>query len=512
MTHLAPAWYPSRAFGRGTVLHDAFHRPSSTAARVVFTVVWVLIVVSAGLLAADLFLPPDFFLRGTLQRLDDAILVIFAVEVSLRILTFRPPSVDFYRHGVLSYVRAHVLGRLRFAFTPLILIDLLTVLGSVPLLRGLRALRLLRLLRSNQFFRYSNPFEGIWRAFEENRLLYVFGLTVLATSVLMGGLSFFLTESAANPNISSLPDALWWSIVTLTTVGYGDLTPVTGLGRVVAGLLMVVGMINLAIFAGIVGSTLMTSVLSMREESFRMSNYIDHIVICGFEPDQRMLLETLAEEHDLSHKTVVIFAPYQRPPDVSSQYLWVRGDPTKESELDKVRLVHASAVIVVASRELMPAQADAQTILIAFTIRRFLKRREPEMARRKKPLYIVAEVLDAENEEHARAAGANEVIETTRMGFSLLVHAVQVPGTATLVGELADVHGHSVYVGNLPRGLQGDRTFGSVSHELKQRFGVWMIGVRGTAGEDQLNPPLDYPMSVDDAAIYIATSSKLPSA
>ena len=295
------------------MLHDAFHRPTSAAARAIDAVVWVLILVSATLLVLDLALPDDFVGRPLLERIDAVILGIFAVEVGLRILTYRPPAVAFYRLGVGGWLYRQVMGRLGFCLNPLILIDLLTVLGGVPVLRGLRALRLLRLLRSRALFRYSNPFDGMARAFSENRLLWVFGLSVLAASTLLGGLSFFLTEREYNPAIMDLGDGLWWSVVTLTTVGYGDLTPSTELGRVVAGALMVVGMINLAMFAGIVGSTLMASVLSMREESFRMSNYLDHVVVCGYEPGARMLLDTLAEEHDLDRHTVVIFAPFERP-------------------------------------------------------------------------------------------------------------------------------------------------------------------------------------------------------
>ena len=491
------------------MLHDAFHRPSSPAWRLVNGVVWFLILVSALLLGLDLFLPEDFEGRSVLMQIDDAILAVFVVEVVLRVATFRPAPVGFYRLGLGGWLWWQVWGRVLFCFRPLIMIDILTVLGSVPLLRGLRALRLLRLLRTRAFFRYSNPFEGMVRAFEESRLLYLFGLTVLGASVLLGGLSFFLTERVENPAISTLADALWWSIVTLTTVGYGDLTPVTSLGRVVAGALMVVGMINLAVMAGIVGSTLMASVLSMREESFRMSNHLDHIVVCGYEPGSRMLLDTLSEEHDLDHHTVVIFAPFERPQDVNASFLWVQGDPTKESELDKVRLQHARAVVLVGSRAQMPGQADAQTILTAFTIRRYLKRHEAEMRKRRHPLHMVAEILDAENEEHARTAGVDEVIQTTRMGFSLLAHAVEAPGTATLVGEIADVHGHSVFVGALPRALGEDRRFSAVAEELKQRFGVLLIGYRCEDG-DRLNPSGDQVLAADDAVIYIATAPKLP--
>ena len=495
---------------RGTSIHDAFHRPATPAGRRVNAAVWILIVVSTVLLIVDLFLPTDLPFRNALAWVDNLIIAIFAAEVVLRVGSYRPKEIDFWALGATGRLRAHILGRIRFCLQPLILVDILTVLGSVPFLRGLRALRLLRLLRSNQIFRYANPFEGLALAFIENRLLYLFGLSVFGTSVLLGGLSFYLTEIGHNASIQSLPDGLWWSIVTVTTVGYGDLTPVTGLGKVVAGTLMVVGMVTLALFAGIVGSTLMSSVLSMREESFRMSNHLDHIVICGYTPGARMLLDSLRDELDLEQHTVVIFAPMERPNDVPPEFLWMEGDPTKESELDKVRLAYADAAIVVASRTEMPQHADSLTILSAFTIRRYLKRHEDLIAARKKPLYIVAEILDTENVEHARTAGADEVIETTRMGFSLLAHAVEVHGTATLLGELADVNGNSLFVGRIPEDLGHPRTFRSVSTQLKERYDMLVLGVRSPDHEDTLNPPDASTLGDDHAVIYLARGPRLP--
>ncbi|MEZ4235595.1 MAG: YceI family protein [Myxococcota bacterium] len=483
-------------------LHAAFHRPSSPAYRRVEAAVAVLIVLSVGLFVAELALDVR---PAWLERLDQAVLVVFAVEVGLRLLSFRPPALAFYEHGPLDALRAHVVGRIRYALRPLILVDLLTVATALPALRSLRALRLLRLLRSRRLFRYADPFHGIARSFEENGLLFGFGLAVFATSVAIGGASFYLSERTANDDISTLPDGMWWAIVTLTTVGYGDLTPVTGVGRAVAAALMITGMFTLALFAGIVGSTLIGTVLTMREEHFRMSEYIDHLVVCGYEPGARMLLDVIAEEIDLDQRDVVIFAPGDRPQDLPDTYLWLRGDPTKESELDKVRLVHAGAVILVGSRVELPQQADARTILTAFTMRRYLKR-NPLTARRKQPLYVVAEILDAENVEHARTAGADEVIETTRMGFSVLAHAVQVPGTATLVGELADVGGNSLFVGAPP--LDAGPTFADVARALKQRHGVLAVGLR-EAGADVLNPADDAPVGPSTGVVYIARTPVL---
>ncbi len=492
------------------VIHNAFHVRSSPLYTRIERLVWAVIVLSILMLVLDVARWVPTSLVQVFDWTETGVVIFFAIELVLRVGSFQPPELDFYELAAPGRLRAHVVGRLRFCLRPMIIIDIITVLGSVPVLRGLRAFRLLRLVRSKRLFRYSNPFRGIARAFEENALMYAFGLSVLTTAVVIGGLSFYLSEHQVNPTINTLSDAMWWSIVTITTVGYGDLTPMTGVGKVVAAALMISGMITLALFAGIVGSSLMNSVLSMREESFRMSNTIGHIIICGYSPGARMLLDTVSEEIDLDQHEVVIFAPDPRPADVSPEFGWIQGDPTKESELEKARLGHAAAAIIVGGRGELPQQADARTILTAFTVRRFLRRDPALAARRNNPLYIVAEILDAENVEHVRTAGADEVIETTRLGFSLLSHAVEVHGTATILGELADVSGNSLFVGCMPTDLTQPMTFASVGHDLKVRFGVLVVGVRELDGSDTLNPHDDTSLSVGHGVIYMAKSAYLP--
>lgn len=242
-----------------------------------------------------------------------------------------------------------------------------------------------------------------------------------------------------------------------------------------------------------------------------MSNYLDHIVVCGYDPGTRMLLDAMAEELDLERHPVVIFAPFERPADIPPEFLWMQGDPTKESELEKIRLAYADAVIVVGARDTVPQQADARTILVTFTIRRYLRGHADIHRQRQRPLYLVTEILDAENVEHAKTAGADEVIETTRMGFSLLAHAVEVHGTATLVGELADVSGHSLFVGQWASGRDEPTAFDRVSQTLKARYGVLAVGVRTPDRGDVLNPPSDYLLTAQHAVIYMATGPVLPS-
>jgi voltage-gated potassium channel len=489
-------------------LHRAFHQEDSRAYHLTERVVWVFIVASVLLFIVELQLPQSSPTRALLETVDAFMLLGFVLELVLRVASFHPPELNLFNMGHARRLRVHLTGRLRFLLRPLQLADLLTVLALVPALRGLRAIRLLRLLRSGGVFRYSHPLRGISRAFQENVLLYAVGFGLLMTATIVGGLSIYLVEVEANPDISTIGDGIWWAIVTLTTVGFGDITPVTTLGRVVGGTLMVAGMFTLALFAGIVGNTLLNVVLSIREEQVRMSGYYNHVVICGYDSRSQMLLDAIGEELDTNERQVVVFAPRERPPEVPPHFAWIQGDPTKESELDKVRLTHAQCALIVGARDVPPSDADARTILTVFTARSYLSQR-PVVSERKRPVYIVTEILDGENVDHARSAGADEVIETTRLGFSLLAHTIDQPGTAALVSRVGVKGSQNIYVGALPESVDVPATFETVAAQVKSGTGALVIGVRLPDGEDVLNPPDDTEVLVGSQVVYLASEPVL---
>ena len=495
-------------------LCEAFHDEESTAYRWIEATVWLLILASLVVFGIDL----DYTQReatppGWLSMLDDALLWVFVVEISLRIITFSPPELDFHALGPTARLRTHVAGRLRYCTDPFVLIDIITVMALHPALRGLRALRLLRVARSLRRSPWTLPLQGIIQSVRDNRLLYRVAFTLVGTATALGGLSLYLIEGPTNDGIHDLSDAMWWSIVTLTTVGYGDISPVTGLGKVVAAVLMVVGMITLALFAGIVGNTLLHAVLRIREEWTRMSTAMNHVVVCGYDPGARMLLDAILAEVDPARTDLYVFAPGQRPADVPADYRWIEGDPTKESELGKARISHADAVLVVGARTLSPQDADARTILTTFTIRAF-QRRHPVEPPRRRPLYVISEILDAENVDHARAAGADEVIETTRIGFSLLSHAIVQRGTADVLSSITAAGAHSLYVSPIPDYIAVPAPYAAVARAVKSATGAMLIGLhdptKGPGGAaDHVNPPDDTEVHPGLELIYLAVSAVL---
>jgi voltage-gated potassium channel len=491
-------------------LHAAFHEPGTAIYRWVQGTVWALILLSIVLLVIEALLPENSAAGPVLRQIDRAILGIFAVEILLRVATFRPPALKVFQRPPIGRLRAHVLARLGFAVRPMMLVDILAVLALFPELRGLRALRLLRLLRTSRVFRYRNPFAIVLQALEENALLFVFAFSVLGVTTLLGGVTIYLVEGRFNPDMRSMTDGVWWALVTVTTVGYGDITPVTTLGRIIGAAMMIGGMFTLALFAGIVGSSLVSGMLSIREEQFRMSEYVNHVVVCGYDESSHLLLGALKQALDLVETRVVFFEDQERPRDLPPDFFWVQGDPTKESELDKVRLTHAAAVIVSGARDVSPQSADAATILTVFTIRSYLKRQGKRAAKRLRPLYLVAEILDTENVNHAKKAGADEVIETRRIGFSMIAHAVAHHGTASTMSRVLLSGAHNVYIGRVPGDPESKVALGDLLTEMQlSKRGGLVIGVRSPDGEDVINPPKSLVLEPRSLLIYLAESPLL---
>ena len=96
-------------------MHAAFHDPSTRVYRWTQGTVWTLIVLSIGLLVLEAVLPEGGAEYPLLRELDRAILIIFAVEIVLRIATFQPPALKVFRRPPIGRLRAHVSARLRFA-------------------------------------------------------------------------------------------------------------------------------------------------------------------------------------------------------------------------------------------------------------------------------------------------------------------------------------------------------------------------------------------------------------
>jgi voltage-gated potassium channel len=187
---------------------------------------------------------------------------VFSLEYVLRLWTAVELPDSRYHHPVL--------GRLRWAASPMAIIDLMSVL---PFFLGmfvemdLRAIRVLRVLRVFKLGRYSMAMTVMSAvARQEARaigaVLFVMTVVLIFTSSLM-----YLFEHRAQPHVfADIPTAMWWAVVTLTTLGYGDMVPITVMGRILGGMTAVLGVGMIALPAGVLASGFSEQMRIRREE------------------------------------------------------------------------------------------------------------------------------------------------------------------------------------------------------------------------------------------------------
>ena len=192
-----------------------------------------------------------------------ASVVVFGIEYLLRIWCMA--ANESSRHS--SPIRR----RFEYIFSFTGLIDLVAILPSLlPLLLGevdLRWLRVLRLVRLLKISHYSTALEDLIAAIRSEKsafgaALYLFFIALFASSSLM-----YVVEHQAQPeNFSSIPTTMWWSLITLTTVGYGDVSPVTPVGKLVGAMTAIMES-ALSPFTGIV-ATAFANQISRRQDMF----------------------------------------------------------------------------------------------------------------------------------------------------------------------------------------------------------------------------------------------------
>lgn len=175
---------------------------------------------------------------------------VFTVEYLLRLWT--AVEVPFLRRYP-SWK-----ARLKLAATPALIIDVLAILPYyLQAITGLdlRILRVLRLLRFLKLSRYSPALHTLVRVISNERRSLLGASLLLVTALLFASSGIYLIESHAQPDkFGSIPDSAWWAVATLTTVGYGDATPITPLGRLFGGFVMVAGLCILALPVAIISA------------------------------------------------------------------------------------------------------------------------------------------------------------------------------------------------------------------------------------------------------------------
>jgi len=177
-------------------------------------------------------------------------LIVFTIEYGLRVWV--APEHDRHRH--LSAGRA----RWQFISSPLGVIDLLAVLPfwlALIVPADLRVVLVFRIVRFLKLARYSPAMRSLLDVlYSERRALTGCFVLLLGATLVVASIMHVIERDAQPDKFGTIPDAMWWAIVTLGTIGYGDVVPVTALGRVIASFTIFLGLIMVALPIGIVST------------------------------------------------------------------------------------------------------------------------------------------------------------------------------------------------------------------------------------------------------------------
>lgn len=220
-------------------LHEIIYEADTPAGK------WFDIILLLFILASVLFvmlesvkgLPPlwyDFFVRS-----EWVITILFTIEYILRIITINKP-----RHYIFSFFGLVDL----VAIFPLYLSLFISGSGALATLRALRLLRVFRILKITRYIKEGHRLKEALKLSKPKILVFLFA--VLIVSMIAGTLMYLIEGDESG--FTSIPKGIYWSIVTLTTVGFGDIAPVTPLGQFIASIIMIMGYGIIAVPTGIV--------------------------------------------------------------------------------------------------------------------------------------------------------------------------------------------------------------------------------------------------------------------
>ncbi len=215
---------------------------------------------------------------------------IFTVEYIARVWS----SIDLEEAADTS----PVMGRLRYILSPMALVDLIAILPfymSLYLSIDLRFLRVLRLLRLFKLTRYSPALGALLDVIHKESEALLAAFVVLLMMLVISAAGIYLIENELQPEtFGSIPNSMWWAIVTLTTVGYGDVVPVTPMGKIFGGLIGLIGIGMIALPAAIMASGFAENI---RERQQKYNQTVQNFLKDGMlDEDERWQLEELRKE------------------------------------------------------------------------------------------------------------------------------------------------------------------------------------------------------------------------
>lgn len=286
---------------------------------------------------------------------------IFAVEYLIRMWVYND-SRDFIldeeeealflgkKFNSSKVIKQIIFKKLEYMRTPFAIIDLLAIL---PAYRPLRILRIFMLFRLFKVLRYTKSVNNFLSILKTKKFELITLLMLVGFITFIGGAVIYMFEYGKNSNIDSFFDALYWSLVTISTVGYGDISPVTIQGRILTMFLILSGIAFISFATSIVASAFTEKLQELKlqrieNEAYKLKSFY---LICGYSKITQIVAKQLTKN---KQKFIIVDTDPQKIEEASQNgFLALKADITKNETLKLFDFNHIKKVFILSNNDIV---------------------------------------------------------------------------------------------------------------------------------------------------------------
>jgi len=468
----------------------------------------VLVIISVGILLYDI----KHEINPVLEDFDFYfVTAIFAIEYLIRLWVYN----DMHKIIIEEYEEAAFVGRefdlkkvikkillkkWEYIKSPFAIIDLLAIL---PGYRPLRMFRIFVIFRLFKILRYTKSINTFLEVLSSKRFELLILLMAVAFVVFIGGAVIYVFEAQVNERVDSLFDAIYWALITISTVGYGDITPITQEGKVLTMILIIVGIGFISFSTSIIASAFTEKLNELKSERVvRVVKGMNNVyLICGFSDEAEILCEKFSKENQ---NFIIIDLDEERVDKaISKGYVAIKGDATQPDVLDKLDFKKITKVFVLTN-------SDINNAFMVLSIKPY-----------RKDIEIIALANDENNVNKLKRAGANHVVVPTKITALLMSEYIGRPVTFEVIDAILTEKRKAIIdeIIVLENSMLDGKMIGEIDFDnykiilfgvLKTKASPCLIGtLRVGDSHFYFNPPFDLKLEKGDIIVVMGYSASV---
>ena len=369
--------------------------------------------------------------------------LIFAIEYLLRLWVHNDLSEMMIKEyndskfinrefSLYTVLKEGLVEKLKYMVTPSAIVDLLAIL---PAYRPLRILRVFILFRVFKLLRYTKSINQFVDVLVNKKFELLTLLFLLLFIVITSGIAIYILEADKNSSIHTLFDGIYWAIVTISTVGYGDISPVTDVGRAISILIIVSGIAMISFVTSVIVSAFSERLNELKEYRIieQMNKSKSFMIICGYGQMTKMFFRQ--RRQTLEHYVIMDNDPIRVAAAKKDGYVAIREDASSYETLSRFDAEYCDVTI------LCLTSSDVENIYITLNAKSISK-----------SIKVIARVNDPETIDKFKYAGADEVLLPNLVANTMIYTAIKQPTmykaihailTGKSIANIDEIHVHA---------------------------------------------------------------------